>query len=443
MHAAPLVDRPAEAALFLRPSGPVAAAAFLADCWTLSARLPECGHVVNLCRDRYAFVVAFAAALLRGQVSLLCNDASPGMLAALARQFPGCTAVTDDPGLATAPLGLTLANPLGAASGPPPPNPPIPAGQQAAIVFTSGSTGAPAPHPKSWGALVARSRAAGERFDLHEALPSTVVATVPPGHMYGFEVTALLPLHAACASWCGPAFFPRDVQAALEAAAVPRLLVTTPLQMRALLQGMGGAPALQACISATAPLDPALAEAAEARWGAPVLEIFGATECGSIASRRTTEGDPWTLYPGVALRREGETAWVVASGAEPVALADELEPLGPGRFRLLGRRADVVKLGGRRASLTGLNRILTGLAGVADGSFVVPDDLDRRSNARLLAIVVAPGRSGPSILAELRRQMDPLFLPRRVVRVDALPRNALGKLPRHALLALLADAERA
>ena len=97
-----------------------------------------------------------------------------------------------------------------------------------------------------------------------------------------------------------------------------------------------------------------------------------------------------------------------------------------------------MKLGGRRASLSGLNRILTALDGVADGVFVVPGDLDRRATARLMAVVVAPRRSPDSILAELRGRVDPLFLPRRVVCVDALPRNELGKLPQGALLALLA-----
>ena len=194
-------------------------------------------------------------------------------------------------------------------------------------------------------------------------------------------------------------------------------------------------------ISATAPLDPALAAAAETRWGAPVLEIFGATECGSIASRRTVEGDAGRPIPASSCAPTATRRRCTPTASTPVALADELELLADGRFRLLGRRADMVKLGGRRASLAGLNRILTGLEGVRDGIFVVPDDLDRRSTARLLALVVAPGRSGPSILAELRDRMDPVFLPRRVVHVDALPRNALGKLPRQAVLDLLAEAE--
>ena len=425
MNAFPLVDRPDGASLFVLDSGAVTEAGFLADVHEVASRLSGSGPIFNLCRNRYKFAVAFAAAVLRGRASLLCSDES--MLQTLLQQYPGSLTVADEDG-----PGVLGIDPQGRGRGGC--NPVIPAERVAAIVFTSGSTGVPTGHAKTWGGLVARSRAAAARFELAE---SFVVATVPPGHMYGFEVSVLLPLHAACASWCGPAFFPGDVQAALARGTAPRVLVTTPLHLRALLQDMRPAP-LSATISATAPLDPALALAAEAAWSAPVLEIFGATECGSIASRRTADGEAWSLYPGVNVTAEAGGFVASADGMPAVTLADELELLGERRFRLLGRRADMVKLGGRRASLLGLNRILNGLEGVSDGVFVVPDDLDQRSTARLLALVVAPERSATSILAELRTRMDPLFVPRRVVHVDALPRNTLGKLPRQAVLDLLA-----
>ena len=98
----------------------------------------------------------------------------------------------------------------------------------------------------------------------------------------------------------------------------------------------------------------------------------------------------------------------------------------------------MIKLGGRRASLAGLNRILTGIEGVLDGQFVAPEDLDRRPTARLLVFVVAPERTADDILAALRGRIDPPFLPRRVIRVDGLPRNEVGKLTDRALGALRA-----
>jgi acyl-coenzyme A synthetase/AMP-(fatty) acid ligase len=209
------------------------------------------------------------------------------------------------------------------------------------------------------------------------------------------------------------------------------------VQLRALLQSDVALPKLDKVISATAPLDPALAADAEHRWGTQVFEIFGATEVGSIASRRTVTDDSWTTYDGVSLEGSQEgPARIISRLGPPGTLSDIIEVLEPTRFRLLGRGSDLVKLAGRRASLAGLNRVLTSIPGVADGVFIVPDDIDHRPTARMQAFVIAPTLSTDDILAELRNRIDPIFLPRRIVRVDALPRNEVGKLPREALLAL-------
>jgi acyl-coenzyme A synthetase/AMP-(fatty) acid ligase len=56
--------------------------------------------------------------------------------------------------------------------------------------------------------------------------------------------------------------------------------------------------------------------------------------------------------------------------------------------------------------------------------------------ARLMAFVVAPDLRPDAILDALRARIDPVFLPRPLLFVDELPRNALGKLPREILLRL-------
>jgi acyl-coenzyme A synthetase/AMP-(fatty) acid ligase len=123
-----------------------------------------------------------------------------------------------------------------------------------------------------------------------------------------------------------------------------------------------------------------------------------------------------------------------------VPLADALEastdPLRAGRFRLLGRHSDVVKLGGRRASLAELNRVLLGVEGVEDGAFLAPDDLENNPASRLSAFVVAPTRTPDGIIGALRGRVEAVFLPRPVVLVPSLSRDRLGKLPRRALLEL-------
>ncbi len=440
-----LLSRASDDVMFRAPGRDVTAAGFLADVRALAASLPEAEAVANLCEDRYAFTVAFAAAVLRGQVSLLSSDRSLARLADLCRRFPGLYALIDTAPAAELPLPVRLVTLEGNPPGADEAVPSIPATRLAALVFTSGSTGEPVAHRKLWGALAARSRDAGRRFRMQSARPADVVGTVPAQHMYGFETTVLLPLHAPAASWCGAAFYPEDIRAALAAVPGPRVLVTTPLQIRALLQAGAALPSLDRVISATAPLYPDLADEAERRWGTEVSEIFGATEVGSIASRRTTSGEVWTTYPRVRLHggrtRAGEEEMLVTGPfSEPCALNDLVERLDATHFRLLGRRTDVIKLGGRRTSLAGLNRVLTSLDGVVDGLFVAPEDLDSRPTARLLAFVVAPGVTAEALMAQLRGRVDPLFLPRRIVHVDALPRNETGKLPDRALAALRARA---
>lgn len=435
LNSATLLDRAPGAVVFRRNNSASTAEALLRAAHALAETLPPGGHLINLCRNREAFAVAFLAALLRGRICLLTGARDPRMLAALACDHTDCLLASDDASQAQAGLPTILVSPNhhgGRAD-----NPAIEADRPAAIVFTSGSTGHPVGHLKTWGALVARSRAAASRFGFTDAV--SIVGTIPPQHMYGFETTVLLPLHAPVESWSGANFFPHDIRAALACMPTPRVLVTTPLQLRALLQSAPDLPGLRAAISATAPLDPALAAEAEAAWKAPVLEIFGATEVGSVASRRTTDGETWTLYPGLRLRVGRHGARISGPHAEPVLLDDDIEAAGPGRFRLLGRRADIVKLGGHRASLAGLDRLLRGIEGVQDGAFIVPEDLDQRSTARLLAVVVAPGLGPQDILLALRGRIDPIFLPRRVILVPALPRNDLGKLPRETLLALLRE----
>ena len=420
-----VLDRPLHSPVFHTPAGPRNGATFLADAHEVAAGLlPGC-NVVNLCRDRYAFAVAFAATLIAHGTTWL-NIGQPGQ-AALP---PGCLVLSD-----TAIPGATLVRPRANAAPAPVANPLIASDHVAAIVYTSGSTGEPVAHRKTWGVLVNRSRAAAEQFGL---AGDTIIGCVPPHHMYGFETTILLPMHTPVAAWCGPAFFPADIAAALAASPAPHTLVTVPLQLRSLLQGSAQGASPTRVISATAPLDPALARDAEDTLGCSVFEIFGATECGSIASRRTTAGAEWSPYPGISIDITETGASVRAPGTPPVPLADMLEAT-PSGFRLLGRRTDVVKLGGRRASLPGLNQLLTGLPGIDDGAFVMPDE-HQRGHARLVAVVVAPGRTAPSILADLRRVIDPVFMPRRVIQVQRLPRNDLGKLPRNALLQLVAQA---
>jgi acyl-coenzyme A synthetase/AMP-(fatty) acid ligase len=234
--------------------------------------------------------------------------------------------------------------------------------------------------------------------------------------------------------------FPADVASALAAVPAPRVLVTTPVHLGALLRDPQPLPPLAAITSATAPMPRELAAAAEARYGAPVLELFGSTETCVIAQRRCALGEDWRLRPGVSLRPQPDGTLVDAAYFEqPVVLADLIEMLPDQRFRLCGRHADLVEIAGKRASLSDLGRRVAALAGVEDAVVFQLDEPDAAGVRRIAALVVAPARCEAELLQELRTAIDAAFLPRPLRKVAALPRNETGKLPRAALLAALRD----
>ena len=417
----------------VRDHQPVRRVQFLHDIAALAARLPVHKYVLNLCTDRYRFTVGLAAALRRQQISLLPPSDVAGVLKALAVDYPDLYALTDSV-RSPFPSVVYPDNLDGGAGGA---EMPVHPGQQPALIlFTSGSTGRPKPVPKSWGALVRSARAAGERLGAPRFRGATLIGTVPHQHSYGLESTILLGLQHGLAIDAARPLYPADICAAIESAARPRILVTTPVHIRTLVAESGGMPALDLIVSATAPLPVALAAQAEARFRAPLIEIYGCTEAGQIATRRTVDEPQWRCLDGVALHQDEHGSWVGGPSVQgKTLLHDLIEQTGPDTFVLGGRSADMVDVAGKRTSLAYLNHHLLSIDGVRDGAFVMPD-ADGRRVARLMALVVAPGMQAETILCALRGRIDAAFLPRPLVFVDALPRNALGKLPREALLQL-------
>ena len=96
-----------------------------------------------------------------------------------------------------------------------------------------------------------------------------------------------------------------------------------------------------------------------------------------------------------------------------------------------------MEIAGKRASLGDLTRRLLAVPGVVDGVMLQLDARDGSGVARVAALAVAPTLDEAAILHALRDSIDPVFLPRPLKRVSALPRSETGKLPRAALLELL------
>ncbi|MBA3697135.1 MAG: acyl-CoA synthetase [Methylotenera sp.] len=424
-----------------REGTPIAVKRFLADVTYLASTLPSRSYVLNVCRDRYHFLVGFAAAMITNKVSLLPPTHTPEMVQQLLAFAPDvfCLHDNEDCDIALPKLRYPLIADESISSSHI--NiPQIDAQQLAAIVFTSGSTGTPIPHKKSWGSLVRNVQAQAERIELNDNTEYTFIGTIPPQHMYGFESSVLLPMQSGNALSSEQPFYPADIANALITIAGPRILVSTPLHLRLLLDAELELTELALVLSATAPLSIPLAHKTEALTNAPLIEIYGSTETGQIASRRTTATEEWQLLPDVHLSSRDGRFWAEGGHVEiTVPLNDVIEPLENGHFLLQGRMQDIINIAGKRSSLANLNHHLNSITGVIDGAFFMPDELSHDHVTRLSACVVAPTLTAPQILAALRSRIDAVFLPRPLLFVESLPRNSTGKLPRNALQKLISD----
>jgi acyl-CoA synthetase (AMP-forming)/AMP-acid ligase II len=436
---------------FLRDSGDAVArrggafiplARFLAEIEELAAQLPDHRYMVNFCNDRYRFAVAWAAAMLRGQITLLPGSRTNAAVEALQPDYPALYVLADDP-LDNGPAWqFDYPRLTGLGGGKVPVFPPD---QVAAVLFTSGSTGRPQASTRRWGRLVAGSLAAGSALGLARYKGSPLVATVPHAHSYGLESAVVLPLQHGLLLTSERPFFPADVASALGESETS-VLVTTPVHLRALVgdAAMGepsgfATPSVRAgfVLSATAPLPAELAARTEAAFDAPVFEIYGCSEAGQLAARRTVEGPVWRCLQGFCLRQDAAGTWASGPDEDDVLLADEIELVDTANFILQGRTADMVNVAGKRSSLDYLTRQLTAIEGVKDGVFLMPEDDAAGAPVRLIAVAVAPGLDAATIVGALRDRIDPAFLPRPLHVVEALPRNTLGKLPRSEILRLI------
>lgn len=432
-----------EARIAVRAGAPIGAGQFVADATALARQLPPARYVLNSCRDRYLFAVGFCAALIAGRTSLLPPSRTPEILAQLALRYPDTVYLADEAERIVALSGTAAPThwqpkqPNTNASAWPPPA--IARAHVAAIAFTSGSTGEPQAQLKTWGGVVDGARAEALALQLDDAPIDDVVliGTVSPQHMYGFESTVLMALHGPCAFAAEHPLHPDEVRAVTTQTSGRRVLITAPVHLRALVESEQSMPALDRVVSATAPLALELAQRCESMWSTRVFEVYGCTETGMVATRRTVDGPVWTTMRDVRIEVCGGEFHAYGGHVRPGPLADRLRPITDSTFELEGRAGDVVNIGGKRASLEGLNRLLLSIDGVIDGAiFEPPAVTDSNREQRLMALVVAPNITRAELLAALRAQIDAAFLPRPLLRVDSLPRNAQGKLPKAELLAV-------
>jgi acyl-coenzyme A synthetase/AMP-(fatty) acid ligase len=306
------------------------------------------------------------------------------------------------------------------------------------VLYTSGSGGDPVAIGKCLRQLDDEIAALESRFGTLIG-DAQVHGTVSHQHIYGLLFRVLWPLATARLLATHRLVYPEQIAAL--AGSQPAVLVSSPALLKRLPEAVDWSStrsALRAVFSSGGPLPAEARMAVGGLWGQSVIEVFGSTETGGIASR-SSDGDVWQPLPGVECRLDGSQLYVRSrhlADDEWLRTQDRAQWVGDG-FRLLGRADRLVKLEERRISLDAIERALL-VDSLIEAARVL---LFAGARDRIVAVVVL-SESGRTLLASagrktliehlrdiLRPQVDPIAIPKLWRFVEALPSNAQGKVP--------------
>ncbi|MEO1092794.1 MAG: AMP-binding protein [Pseudomonadota bacterium] len=430
--------------LFTAPDGIVDLAAFSA---AVAAARPLIAHrpaVVNLHADRFVFTVILVAALLNGQTVVLPPSVAPEALREISTRYDAPLVVEEDDRLlgtadsADGPI-LTPQHLVAHALG-------------EVHVFTSGSTATPVRHVKTWAMLAGGAEVTVElaRRIAPGAERIVLIGTTPHRHMYGLEATVATPLSFLAEAWRPAVFYAADLEAALSTlAADPRaaaVLVTTPAHLKHLDLSIRRASALRGIISATAPLASEAAARVEQHGKLRVFEIYGCTEAGSMAIRRTAREEDWTPSAGFTFSVMGDIAFATAPHLPATTqIPDRLSLRPNGALRLEGRSDEQISVAGKRTTIGAVNAILAAAALPCDA--VAARGLDGQDALVVFAAAYEDAKLADEALesairSRLLAYLDPVLVPRRIFVVDRIDRDGTGKVSAATLEALRAEGMR-
>ncbi|MES2605829.1 MAG: AMP-binding protein [Pseudomonadota bacterium] len=324
----------------------------------------------------------------------------------------------------------------------------------AILLFTSGSSGTPQKVEKHFFQLEAELAALEAMWGAK--VEGTVFASmVSHHHMFGLPFGVLWPLLRGSPFWTTKIQYAETLERLASEHAVT--LIASPVQLDNLHDGLDWnllCVRVKQIFSAGAPLSLAAADYCRQHFGHAVTEIYGSTETGAVAWRAQPEQTLWQGLPGVRVRQDQGAAQlsinspsITTATDHWLTVADTGSVHADGRFELLGRSDQIVKVGGKRISLVALDTALARHPWVKQVRTVV---LAARKH-RLGAVIslsadgnqqlVDTGRS--TVIQLLRSQLehdfDRVALPRYWRFVSKLPINTEGKTTQHALVTLFSD----
>ncbi|MFE0424386.1 class I adenylate-forming enzyme family protein [Streptomyces sp. NPDC058953] len=438
----------------------VSAAAANATAWE---RPP--GPVIVLVDNTPVCVAAMLGLFLAGADTLLVEreNSHLGEARSVVHRLPpaglvGPSDASAVPGLAHRTFEELVYGPVPAGTVVPPEDP-----ETAVLQLTSGSTGEPRIARQTLG----NTLTGGALYrDIHRITAAdTVLAMVPLAHSFGLVGALTTALVSGAGLRTMSRFRPGAVLEALDAGST--VLLGTPLVYQLLTPVLPRAAPrgkVRVALSSGGPLASAQEQAAAARLGVPVHQVYGSTETGLIACRHD-RAEPWpegstgTMAPGVDWRiRTGRSAtarhghgqllvrtstmfegYVDGGGPAPVedgflACGDLTEVDEHGHVSVVGRKDAFVNVGGRKVSPRRVETVVAEHPGVREVLvFGAPSRTGEGEEEIHAALVLRPDNDAADVLTYCRDRLMPYEVPHRVHVLTALPRTGMGKIDRHRL----------
>jgi malonyl-CoA/methylmalonyl-CoA synthetase len=322
----------------------------------------------------------------------------------------------------------------------------------ASIIYTSGTTG------RSKGAMLTHGALAANALALHEAWgfsPDDVLLhALPIFHVHGLFVA----LHCAFLSGGPMVWLNRFEDAAvLEGLSRSTVMMGVPTFYTRLLANPGltreAVAHMRLFISGSAPLLESAFEAFEVRTGHRILERYGMSEAVIITTNPLVgariAGSVGYPLPGVELRIGGGegTGVIEIRGPSvfsgywrmPEKTREEFTTDGffitgdvgrvdpDGRLWISGRAKDLIISGGYNVYPKEVELILDELPGIRESAVIGVPHPDFGEGVVAVVEAGGPAPDEADLIARLRSQLAPYKTPKRVIFVDSLPRNAMGK----------------
>lgn len=208
------------------------------------------------------------------------------------------------------------------------------------------------------------------------------------------------------------------------------LLAAVPSQMLHIIDRIDDMPLINAVIIGGGGMTPALAERIAAS-GLNAYETYGMTETAShIALRRV--GEEWFgPLKGISVGLNGEGCLVIDfDSGERVVTNDLAEVNAAGGFRIKGRADHVIITGGRKVNPVEVENRVSDLVPYPFRIAWVPD---AKWGQEIVMEVETDGEiDSQAMLEHMRARLSPWEVPKRILRVGALPRTGNGKV-RHGM----------